>query len=128
MNLNEAQLYLPENRLRGFAVIGLTNNAIKTLPDEKTILEKYPNLMAIDVEGNERFDCDSLKGYKIIKVYSDCEGTESIITRDQRLPDIEQPTDMLKMKYEEIDKEKVIKDVQDFFVNIVKKVDELRQQ
>ncbi|KAM3726948.1 Nuclear RNA export factor [Dirofilaria immitis] len=144
-------LNLPDNRLRGFVVIGLTNNAIEKLPDEKSILEKYPDLKAIDVEGNERFDCESLKEYKTIKVYSDCEGSEPILTKDRRLPDINigEPTDtcdfqcqldkhykvlysylvklwkMLKTKYDEIDKEKIVKDVQDFFVNIVKKIDEL---
>ncbi|EJW88662.1 hypothetical protein WUBG_00425 [Wuchereria bancrofti] len=92
-NGRRTTLELPDIRLRGFIVIGLTNNAIEKLPDEKSILELFPDLMAIDVEGNAQFDCESLKGYKKIKVYSDCKGTELMITRDQRLPDIENPTD-----------------------------------
>uniref|UniRef100_A0A8R1TUW4 LRRNT domain-containing protein n=1 Tax=Onchocerca volvulus TaxID=6282 RepID=A0A8R1TUW4_ONCVO len=173
-NGRRTTLNLPDTRLRGFVVIGLTNNAIEKLPDEKSILEKYPDLKAIDVEGNERFDCDSLKEYKTVKVYSDCEGSEPMITNGHRLPDINigQPTDasfiflintrkhftlssfscdtcdfqcqvdkhykilysylvklwkVLKTKYDEIDKEKIVKDVQDFFVNIVKKIDELHK-
>ncbi|VDN07311.1 unnamed protein product [Thelazia callipaeda] len=120
-------LHLPESRLRGFTVIGMLNNAIKKLPEEKTILEKFPDLKAIDVEDNKPFDCESLKGYNIIKIYSDCEGNDSIIIRGQKLPDIEEVTDMLKKKYNEMDKEKVVQDVQDFFSNIVKKVKELQQ-
>ncbi|OZC08411.1 hypothetical protein X798_04611 [Onchocerca flexuosa] len=164
-NGHRTTLNLPDTRLRGFVVIGLTNNAIEKLPDEKSILEKYPDLKAIDVEGNEQFDCDSLKEYKTVKVYSDCEGSEPMITNGHRLPDINigQPTDaridilnntwfqtcdfqcqvdkhykilynylvklwkMLKTKYDEIDKEKIVKDVQDFFVTIVKKIDELHK-
>lgn len=37
-------LDLPPNRLRGFKVIGLTRNNIKNLPDEKILLEKFPDL------------------------------------------------------------------------------------
>uniref|UniRef100_A0A0R3QN65 ATPase n=1 Tax=Brugia timori TaxID=42155 RepID=A0A0R3QN65_9BILA len=147
-NGRRTTLELPDIRLRGFIVIGLTNNAIEKLPDEKSILELFPDLMnefkAIDVEGNAQFDCESLKAYKKIKVnyskslfqrafilaqhysrHSDCKGTELMITRDQRLLDIENSTDMLKMKYDDIDKEKIIKDVKDFFVNIAKKIEEL---
>lgn len=32
---------------------------------------------------------------------------------------------MLKMKYDDIDKKKIMKDVKDFFINIAKKIDEL---
>ncbi|VDN90083.1 unnamed protein product [Brugia pahangi] len=148
-NGRRTTLELPDIRLRGFIVIGLTNNAIEKLPDEKSILELFPDLMAIDVEGNAQFDCESLKAYKKIKVYSDCKGTELMITRDQKLLDIENSTDicdfqcqvnkhykilynyvvklwkMLKMKYDDIDREKIIKDVKDFFVNIAKKIEEL---
>lgn len=34
---------------------------------------------------------------------------------------------LLKMKYERIDKEKLIHDIQDFFVSIAKKLEELRK-
>ncbi|MCP9266382.1 hypothetical protein DINM_021929 [Dirofilaria immitis] len=116
-------LNLPDNRLRGFVVIGLTNNAIEKLPDEKSILEKYPDLKAIDVEGNERFDCESLKEYKTIKTCDfQCQLDKHYKVLYSYLVKLWK---MLKTKYDEIDKEKIVKDVQDFFVNIVKKIDEL---
>uniref|UniRef100_A0A0R3S434 Secreted protein n=1 Tax=Elaeophora elaphi TaxID=1147741 RepID=A0A0R3S434_9BILA len=135
---------LPHVRLRGFVVIGLTNNAIEKLPDEKSILESFPDLLAIDVEGNANFNCESLKEYKKIKIYSNCKGTELLIKKDGRLPNIEELADtcdfqcqvnkhyrilynyVVKLwKYDDIDKEKIMKDVKDFFVNIAKKIDEL---
>ncbi|CAG9537355.1 unnamed protein product [Cercopithifilaria johnstoni] len=148
-NGRRTTLELPKDRLRGFVVIGLTNNAIEKLPNENSILELFPDLLAIDVEGNARFDCESLKGYKEIKIYSDCNGTEPLVKRNQSPPNIEESTDtcdfqcqvnkhyrilynymvklwkMLKTKYDDIDKEKIIKDVKNFFVNISRKIDEL---
>lgn len=35
---------LPLKRLRGFKVIGLTQNDIRKLPKEKILLEKFPDL------------------------------------------------------------------------------------
>ncbi|VBB26451.1 unnamed protein product [Acanthocheilonema viteae] len=182
-NGHRTTLELPEIRLRGFIVIGLTNNAIKKLPNEKSLLELFPDLMAIDVEGNAQFDCESLKEYKEIKIYSDCNGTEMLVTRNHRLPNIQEQTDvsfifviknnkalyntavfhlyrlnnrymrlpmpgeqtlqnavqlsgeimegknfLLKTKYNDIDKDKIVKDVKDFFVNIAKKIDQLHMK
>ncbi|VDK42569.1 unnamed protein product [Anisakis simplex] len=146
-NAIRSALFLPSNRLRGFTVIGLTNNAIKRLPSESKIKEKFPELRAIDAEGNKDFDCDTLSEYETIKVYSDCEGGDSaIIIHGQRLPDIEEPTatcdfecqvkkhyralhnyliriwQMLKAKYEEMDKEKIVNDVKDFFLKLADRV------
>uniref|UniRef100_A0A183UNK2 LRRNT domain-containing protein n=1 Tax=Toxocara canis TaxID=6265 RepID=A0A183UNK2_TOXCA len=146
-NGERTTLFLPENRLRGFSVIGLTNNAITRLPTEAVLMEKFPDVKAIDVENNADFDCDSLKNYVSIKVYSDCEGQDTpIIIRGQRLPDIEEPTvtcnfecqvkkhykilhdyliriwKMLKTKYEEMDKEEIVKNVRDFFAKLADKV------
>ncbi|VDK71924.1 unnamed protein product [Litomosoides sigmodontis] len=152
-NGRRTTLELPDVRLRGFVVIGLANNEIQNLPDEKSILQLFPDLLAIDVEGNAQFDCESLKGYEKIKIYSDCNGSEPLmITRNLRLPNIIEPVDtcdfqcqvnkhykifynylvklwkMLKMKYDNIDKEKIINDVKDFFVSIAKKIDELHMK
>uniref|UniRef100_A0A9J2P178 LRRNT domain-containing protein n=1 Tax=Ascaris lumbricoides TaxID=6252 RepID=A0A9J2P178_ASCLU len=146
-NGERTTLFLPENRLRGFSVIGITNNAISRLPTEAELKEKFPDLRAIDIEGNANFNCDSLKDYTTIKVYSNCKGEDTpTIIRGQRLPDIEQPTDtcnfqcqvkkhykvlheylvriwkMLKAKYDEMDKEKIVKDVQEFFIKLADKI------
>ncbi|VDN57105.1 unnamed protein product [Dracunculus medinensis] len=86
---------MPESRLRGFSIIGITNNNIQKLPPESELLEKFPDLRAIDVEGNNNLDCDSVKSFEIIKVYSHCEGSQSAtVIRGHRLPDIEMPTDV----------------------------------
>lgn len=44
-NGERTQLRLPSgSRLRGFPVIGITYNQIRTLPDEETLLAKFPDL------------------------------------------------------------------------------------
>ncbi|MFH4984771.1 hypothetical protein AB6A40_011480 [Gnathostoma spinigerum] len=58
---------LPEHRLRGFMVLGLSNNNITRLPSEEDLKEKFPDLVAVDVEGNKVFDCNSTKEYKTIR-------------------------------------------------------------
>nr|CDQ00504.1 Bm6778, isoform b [Brugia malayi] len=122
-NGRRTTLELPDIRLRGFIVIGLTNNAIEKLPDEKSILELFPDLMAIDVEGNAQFDCESLKAYKKIKI---CDFQCQVNKHYKILYNyVVKLWKMLKMKYDDIDKEKIIKDVKDFFVNIAKKIEEL---
>ncbi|VDD91046.1 unnamed protein product [Enterobius vermicularis] len=61
-------LTLPKNRLRGFSVIGMTYNNIKSLPAEEEILKKFPDIRAIDVERNPNFDCSTLSNYKTVTV------------------------------------------------------------
>lgn len=38
------QISMPESRLRGFSIIGITNNNIQKLPPESELLEKFPDL------------------------------------------------------------------------------------
>jgi len=66
------QLQLPEKPLRGFIVLGITNNNIKTLPGEAKLLDVFPDLKAVDVECNPNFDCSTLSDYKKIQIMSNC--------------------------------------------------------
>lgn len=43
-NPSRTQLPLPAKRLRGYNVIGITNNDLRTLPDENTLKSKFPDL------------------------------------------------------------------------------------
>ncbi|CAI5452644.1 unnamed protein product [Caenorhabditis angaria] len=84
------KLVFPNNeRLRGFSVISLSFNNIIRLPDEKSILDKFPDVEKIDVERNPGFDCASLKNYEKIEILSDCsKSLEDIL----RVPKILRPT------------------------------------
>ncbi|KAE9556116.1 hypothetical protein FO519_000604 [Halicephalobus sp. NKZ332] len=66
------RLELPEKRLRGYSYIGITHNDIRVLPSEELLLEKFPDLQAIDIEQNANFDCSTLDHYKKIQILSDC--------------------------------------------------------
>ncbi|KIH55569.1 hypothetical protein ANCDUO_14273 [Ancylostoma duodenale] len=93
-NGDRTELALPHGqRLRGFPVIGLTYNNIVRLPDEATLLSKFPDLKVIDVERNPNFDCDSLSDYDRVKIVSDCFKNVSEISR---VPRIFRPTRMIK--------------------------------
>ncbi|KAF8382675.1 hypothetical protein PRIPAC_71817 [Pristionchus pacificus] len=66
-------LALPdEGRLRGFHAIGMTFNKVEKLPSEDEIIDKFPDVLAIDVERNPDFDCSSLLEFTKVKVISDC--------------------------------------------------------
>jgi hypothetical protein len=69
------QLQLPEKPLRGFSVLGITNNNLKALPSEDTLLEIFPDLKAVDVECNPNFDCSSLSEFKTLQIISQCNKT-----------------------------------------------------
>uniref|UniRef100_A0A914V8X1 Uncharacterized protein n=1 Tax=Plectus sambesii TaxID=2011161 RepID=A0A914V8X1_9BILA len=74
-NIGLTSLPLPDaGRLRGYTILGLTGNAIRKLPNEEQILESYPDLTVIDVEGNAVFDCDSRAAYTKVTLLTDCEG------------------------------------------------------
>ncbi|KAK5969139.1 hypothetical protein GCK32_018043, partial [Trichostrongylus colubriformis] len=85
-NGERTKLTLPEGqRLRGFPVIGMTYNNIVNLPDEKLLLNKFPDLKVIDVERNPNFNCSSLNQYDQIKIVSDCHKNISEISRVPRI-------------------------------------------
>ena len=46
-NKERQRLELPEKRLRGYTVIGITNNDIRVLPSEELLKEKFPDLQVI---------------------------------------------------------------------------------
>ncbi|VDK64165.1 unnamed protein product, partial [Cylicostephanus goldi] len=85
-NGNRKELPLPTGqRLRGFPVIGMTYNDLHRLPDEGTLLTKFPDLKVVDVERNPNFDCDSLKEYDRVKIVSDCYKNISEISKVPRI-------------------------------------------
>ncbi|KHJ88828.1 hypothetical protein OESDEN_11370 [Oesophagostomum dentatum] len=141
-NGERTELALPHGqRLRGFPVIGLTYNNIVRLPDEATLLTKFPDLKVIDVERNPNFDCDSLKEYDRIKIVSDCFKNISEISR---VPRIFRPTrecdfscqaerhykklheyvlnlwQILQQKFKDFDA--TLRQVQQFFIELVRRV------
>ncbi|WKY12996.1 hypothetical protein Q1695_004092 [Nippostrongylus brasiliensis] len=145
-NGERTQLTLPTGqRLRGFPVIGVTYNRIVNLPDEATLLSKFPDLKVIDVERNPDFNCSSLHLYDKIKIVSDCHKNISEISR---VPRIFRPTRgcdltcqaeqhykalhkyvldlwaILKQKYENFDLDETLRQVQEFFVHVVKSVNQ----
>ncbi|KAK0396374.1 hypothetical protein QR680_001697 [Steinernema hermaphroditum] len=149
------QVMLPETRLRGFVVIGLTNNKIKHLPSEELLLEKFPDLMAVDVEANPDFDCETLDHYNKIKILSNCgkEGGMSTIVTGVPVPNQpDQPTEscdvpcqvrkhidtlqqyakkiwiVVKHKVQTFDKDQFMQDVQDFFAKIAQKIANAQRQ
>ncbi|UMM14656.1 hypothetical protein L5515_002365 [Caenorhabditis briggsae] len=148
-NGDRTQLRLPSGaRLRGFPVIGLTYNKIVTLPDETTLLAKFPDLKVIDVERNPDFDCDSINNYEHIKIVSDCFKN---ITEISKVPKLFRPTkecdlacqtskqyaklheyvlslwEILKDKYENFDLDTTLRDIQQFFTMVVKKIHNVGQ-
>ncbi|KAL3120678.1 hypothetical protein niasHT_007970 [Heterodera trifolii] len=85
---------LPPSRLRGFTVLALTRNNIDVLPSEEVLLEKLPDLKAVDVEGNEHFDCSTLDHYRTLMVMSDCGKTPEQLEADRaKLPTDTQPNE-----------------------------------
>ncbi|CAJ0960440.1 unnamed protein product, partial [Mesorhabditis belari] len=143
-NGQRTKLTLPTGtRLRGFPVIGLTFNNIQKLPDQDTLLEKFPDLKIVDVERNPNFDCSSLENYNRIKIITDCEKN---ITDIQRVPRIDRPTrecdlacqaekhykklheyalqlwEVIKQKYENFDVDESLKQIREFFKKVVAKV------
>uniref|UniRef100_A0A0K0D9E2 Sperm-associated antigen 17 n=1 Tax=Angiostrongylus cantonensis TaxID=6313 RepID=A0A0K0D9E2_ANGCA len=145
-NGDRIELQLPQGeRLRGFPVIGLTYNQIVRLPDEATLLTKFPDLMVVDVERNPDFDCDSLKEYERIKIVSDCYKN---ITEIDRVPRIYRPSlecdfacqaakhyanlhgyvlhlwEILKEKYRNFSLDATLRQVQEFFQHLVSRVNQ----
>uniref|UniRef100_A0A914KW49 Uncharacterized protein n=1 Tax=Meloidogyne incognita TaxID=6306 RepID=A0A914KW49_MELIC len=143
-SLNLESLEVPKSKLRGFDVIGLTNNKIKNLPTESELLGKFPDLKAVDLEGNRNFDCSSLENFKKLTILSDCGKTEEELEEQKKkLPTSGKPTEdcdfecmanrraeefhqyllrlweMIKSKVSEISKkhgfDKFIDDIQKFF-------------
>uniref|UniRef100_A0A1I7X0M1 Recep_L_domain domain-containing protein n=1 Tax=Heterorhabditis bacteriophora TaxID=37862 RepID=A0A1I7X0M1_HETBA len=133
-------------RLRGFPVIGLTYNKIVTLPDQRTLLAKFPDLKVIDVERNPDFECNSLSNYDVIKIVSDCDKNISEISR---VPRIFRPTkdcdfscqaqrhynqlhdyvlhlwDILREKYHNFDYDATMQKIEKFFTEVVQKINTL---
>ena len=88
------RLQMPKTKLRGFDVVGLTRNNIKVLPSEDLLLEKFPDLKAVDVEGNADFDCSTLDQYSRITVISDCGKTPEELEKERaKLPTTAEPND-----------------------------------
>ncbi|CAB60416.1 Slit-like 3 protein [Caenorhabditis elegans] len=148
-NGDRTKLKLPaSSRLRGFPVIGLTYNKIERLPDEETLLAKFPDLKIIDVERNPDFDCTTVNDYEHIKIVSDCFKN---ITEISKVPKLFRPTrecdvacqaskhyaklheyvlslwEILKDKYENFDLDTTLRDIQDFFTLVVKKINNVGQ-
>ncbi|CAI5452645.1 unnamed protein product [Caenorhabditis angaria] len=146
-NGERTELKLPQGqRLRGFPVIGLTYNKIVRLPDEKSLLAKFPDLKVIDVERNPDFDCNSLEEYNEIKIVSDCFKN---VTEISKVPKLFRPTkdcdigcqaerhyaklhkyvlslwEILKEKYENFDLDETLQQIQRFFVIAVNKINKL---
>ncbi|RCN49188.1 hypothetical protein ANCCAN_04761 [Ancylostoma caninum] len=143
--INKVWIFFPGQRLRGFPVIGLTYNNIVRLPDEATLLSKFPDLKVIDVERNPNFDCDSLSDYDRVKIVSDCFKNVSEISR---VPRIFRPTrecdlscqaarhyaklheyvlhlwEILKQKYHDFDMDATLRQVQEFFKEVVRRVNQ----
>ncbi|GMS79859.1 hypothetical protein PENTCL1PPCAC_2034, partial [Pristionchus entomophagus] len=89
-NGERTTLALPETgRLRGFHVIGMTFNKVEKLPKEDEILDKFPDMLAIDVERNPNFDCASVLEYSKIKIISDCYKN---VTDISQIPELLRPT------------------------------------
>uniref|UniRef100_A0A8R1I0J8 Uncharacterized protein n=1 Tax=Caenorhabditis japonica TaxID=281687 RepID=A0A8R1I0J8_CAEJA len=143
-NGDREQLRLPSGtRLRGFPVIGLTYNKIVRLPDEETLLAKFPDLKVVDVERNPDFDCTSADDYEKIKIVSDCYKN---MTEISKVPKLFRPTrecdvacqasrhyaklheyvlslwEILKDKYENFDLDSTLKDIQNFFIMVATKI------
>lgn len=72
-NPSRTELPLPPKRLRGYTVIGITNNDLRTLPEESILRQKFPDLQGIDVFGNKNFDCDQISEFKQIHILSACD-------------------------------------------------------
>ncbi|CAJ0577259.1 unnamed protein product, partial [Mesorhabditis spiculigera] len=149
-NGKRTKLALPEGtRLRGFPVIGATYNNIQTLPDEETLISKFPDLKIVDVERNPEFDCDSVNNYQRIKIISDCDKNVSSVNV---VPRIDRPTkdcdikcqaerhykklheyvlqlwDVLKEKYNNFDIDATWRDIREFFKKVVIQVQGLGSQ
>jgi hypothetical protein len=53
-------LKLPEKPLRGFSVLGLTNNNLKQLPTEAELLQSFPDLKVFFCFKDLKFICKTL--------------------------------------------------------------------
>uniref|UniRef100_A0A0N4ZI65 LRRNT domain-containing protein n=1 Tax=Parastrongyloides trichosuri TaxID=131310 RepID=A0A0N4ZI65_PARTI len=94
-NLALENIKFPQKRLRGFIVLGLTHNNLHYLPSEELLLEKFPDLKGVDVEGNTAFDCDTLDHYKKLAIFSDCGKSEKAgnhTSEDFHIVAINEPT------------------------------------
>ncbi|TMS36040.1 hypothetical protein L596_003306 [Steinernema carpocapsae] len=137
------ELKLPDTRLRGFMVIAMNRNNLKHLPSEEMLKEKFPDLLAIDLDGNHEFDCNTLPHYSKVKLILNCSGEDD--DRSNIVQEVGKPTDecnvacqlekhlkslqqyakkiwiIVKQKVAKFDKDEFMQDVQDFFSKIAKK-------
>ncbi|PIO73397.1 hypothetical protein TELCIR_04625 [Teladorsagia circumcincta] len=146
-NGERTELPLPAGqRLRGFPVIGMTYNNLINLPDEKLLLNKFPDLKVIDVERNPNFNCSSLSQYDQIKIVSDCNKNISEISR---VPRIFRPTkdcdfacqaerhyealhkyvlhlwSIMKQKYDDFNLDDTLRQLQEFFKMVASRVNQM---
>ncbi|CAI4223408.1 unnamed protein product [Auanema sp. JU1783] len=147
-NGHRTELSLPESRLRGFPVIGLTYNKLVNLPDEKVLLFKFPDLKVIDVERNP-FNCSSTDKYRAVKIVSDCDKN---VTEISKVPQIFRPSrdcdascqlkrhyqklheyvlnlwEILKEKYDNFDYDRTLIQIKEFFLTVADKVNNFRNE
>uniref|UniRef100_A0A915E744 Uncharacterized protein n=1 Tax=Ditylenchus dipsaci TaxID=166011 RepID=A0A915E744_9BILA len=147
---NRDRLQLPQTRLRGFTVLGLTKNNIKVLPSQELLKEKFPDLVAIDIEGNKNFDCSTLEDqYTKIAVLSDCGKEVPLPDNVTVVETVGPPTpecdlkcqsrrhydsmheyflrlwELIKQKLAELTKQsQFFRDLQDFFTEVGKRISE----
>ncbi|GMT09979.1 hypothetical protein PFISCL1PPCAC_1276, partial [Pristionchus fissidentatus] len=67
----------------------MTFNDVTKLPAEDVLKDKFPDVLAIDVERNPNFDCSSVLEYSKIKIISDCYKN---ITDISQIPELLRPT------------------------------------
>ncbi|KAI1725838.1 hypothetical protein DdX_02520 [Ditylenchus destructor] len=72
-NFRRKELHLPDIPMIGYAIIGLSNTDVKSLPPEDVLLEHFPDLLAIHIKSVPAFNCKTLKNkYRTITILSDC--------------------------------------------------------
>ncbi|KAH7704056.1 Protein Y53H1B.2 [Aphelenchoides avenae] len=146
-NPERERFQMPDKRLRGFTIIGMTQNNIKVLPSEDLLLDKFPDLKAIDIEGNAQFDCSTLPQYRRVKVMSDCDrdSTQEVLF----VPTTGEPTEecdfkcqadrhykslheyvlklweLIKAKWGDVQQNEIVKEVTGFFNDVYQKVKQL---
>uniref|UniRef100_A0AC34GRS3 Uncharacterized protein n=1 Tax=Panagrolaimus sp. ES5 TaxID=591445 RepID=A0AC34GRS3_9BILA len=143
-NRDRQRMELPEKRLKGYNYIGMTHNDIRVLPSEDLLLEKFPDLQAIDVELNPNFDCSTLPQYNKVQVLSDCGKDASDLTTE--VYEVKPPTEdcdnecqlkrhydslhayvlklweILKEKFEHLNKTKLVTDVRNWINELIENI------
>uniref|UniRef100_A0A0K0G1I6 LRRNT domain-containing protein n=1 Tax=Strongyloides venezuelensis TaxID=75913 RepID=A0A0K0G1I6_STRVS len=85
-NLKLTSLTLPKDSIPNFTVLRATNNDLQYLPSEDLLRKKFPQLQGVDVEGNPNFDCQSLRFYRHLTIFSDCDEYGVIVPKDVKIP------------------------------------------